>query len=87
MIEVTLLAVGVVAHWLKKLAERRQETGRVPNPVDAFLARPYHVVWTTLLAVAVGVALHEMGQLNPANALLLGFSADSAAAALKRRAG
>ena len=85
MIEIGLLILGVVLHWVKKLAERRQETGEVPDPIKAFWAQPYRIVWTSLLAVGAGVALYQMGELTPVTALVYGFSADSVAGMLKRR--
>lgn len=80
-----MLLVGIAAHWAKKLMERHRETGAMVSPVEAFKDQPYHVVWVTLMAVAGGYALYDMGQLTIVSALLFGFSADSAAAALKRR--
>lgn len=86
MTEIVLLFVGVVAHWAKKMMELRQETGEAFTPLEYLRLQPYRIVWTTLLAVGAGVALHSMGELTPILALATGFCADSAAGMLKRRA-
>lgn len=85
MIEISMLLIGISAHWLKKLMEIHRDTGKVIGPVEAFKAQPYHVAWVSILALAGGLALYDMGQLTTVSALLFGFSADSAAAALKRK--
>lgn len=82
--EIALLVVGIAAHWIKKLIESRQSGDKV-GPIEAFKERPYHVLKVTLVALAGGIALFEMGQLNAISALLFGYFADSAPAALKRR--
>lgn len=86
MIEAGLLVLGILAHWLKKLMEARQTTGEIPNPLDLFWAQPYKVVYSILMSVAAAYVMFDLGMLNGATAFFLGFSADSAAAAIKRRA-
>lgn len=58
----------------------------MPDVIEAAKKQPLHIAKTTILALAVGIALYDMGQLNPASALFLGLSADRAASILKRRA-
>lgn len=84
MIEIILLILGVVAHFLKKLMEWRQTTGEI-DPRLYFLEQPYRIVWTALLAIGAGVALYSMGELTPITALATGFCADSVAGMLKQR--
>lgn len=85
MIEIPMLLIGVIGHWAKKLMQMRQETGKMIGPVEAFRAKPYHIVKVTLTALAGGFAMYDMGLMNPASAFLFGYFADSAPSALKRR--
>lgn len=85
MIEIPMLLIGIAGHWLKKLMEIHRDTGELVSPIDAFKAQPYHVLKVTLIALAGGVALYEMGQLTSVSALLFGYFADSAPAAIKRK--
>lgn len=85
MFEIGMVILGVILHWVKKLSEITQHTGKVANPLDFFLSRPYKIVGASVMAVAGGSALWHMGMLDPASALLLGFTCDSIAGTLQRR--
>ncbi len=82
--EIAMLAVVITSHWLKKRMERHQSGDKV-SPIEAFKEQPYHIAKVTLTALAGGFALYEMGQLTAVSALLFGYFADSAPAALKRK--
>lgn len=86
MIEISLLILGICLHWLGCLIEIKRSTGEMPNVIEAAKNQPLHIAKTSIVALAVGVALYDMGQLNPASALFLGLSADRAASILKRKA-
>jgi len=70
------MAMGVIAHMVKKLAELNKQ-GTLISPKDYFMKFPYQTTLSVLGGIAGFFLMISTGEISYIAALLAGYTADS----------
>lgn len=85
LIYILLATLGLIAHFLKKLVEVKNSTGRLVRPSDYWLANPYTSLSSIVLCAAGLLMLWGTDELTRMSAFTFGYMADSVINMLMKR--